>query len=221
MASVTIREIYELNHNVRRFTTTKPDGFAFKPGQATEVAIDKEGLREEGRPFTFTSLPGNEFLEFTIKIYPSHEGVTDALDDLKAGDRLLISEPFGAITWKGPGVFIAGGAGITPFIAILRQCANEGVGAGNMLLFSNSKSGDVFMARELGALCKGNIQLTLTSENHPDYFRGRIDETFLKERIKDYSQYFYVCGPPPMVKDVTEALKHLGAVHERIITEEA
>ncbi|MFO7724440.1 MAG: FAD-binding oxidoreductase [Oceanipulchritudo sp.] len=221
MPTVTIREVHKLNHNVRRFTTSKPDGMTFEPGQATEVSIDKEGLREEGRPFTFTSLPENEFLEFTIKIYPSHEGVTDALDDLKAGDRLLISEPFGAITWKGPGVFIAGGAGVTPFIAILRKCANEGIGAGNMLLFSNSKSEDVFMAQELGALCKGNIQLTLTSENHPDYFHGRIDEAFLKERIDDYSQYFYVCGPPPMIEEVTEALKHLGAVRERIITEEA
>jgi predicted ferric reductase len=28
---------------------------------------------------------------------------------------------FGAIEYKGEGVFIAGGAGVTPFIAILRQ----------------------------------------------------------------------------------------------------
>ena len=221
MSRITIRDIHKLNHNVRRFTATKPRGFEFKPGQATEVSIDKDGLREEKRPFTFTSLPGNEFLEFTIKIYPSHEGVTDALDDLVPGDSLLITESFGAIQWKGPGVFLAGGAGVTPFIAILRDCANRGIGAKNMLIFSNSTAKDVFMAQELGAHCKGNILLTLSKEEHPDYFHGRIDEKLLKERVDDFSQYFYVCGPPEMVESLEKTLKGLGAVKERIITEEA
>lgn len=220
MPKVTIRDIHKLNYNVRRFTTTKPQGYDFTPGQATEVAIDRDGLREEGRPFTFTSLPGNDFLEFTIKIYPAHEGVTDALDDLKTGDQLLLDEPFGAIQYKGPGVFLAGGAGVTPFIAILRECANKGVGAKNTVIFSNSKEKDVFMARELGGLCDGNILLTLSGEDHPDYFHGRIDEDFLRERIDDWSQYFYVCGPPEMVESLVETLKKLGAVSEKIITEE-
>jgi predicted ferric reductase len=40
---------------------------------------------------------------------------------LKHGDELIIRDVWGAIEYKGEGVFIAGGAGVTPFIAILRQ----------------------------------------------------------------------------------------------------
>jgi predicted ferric reductase len=67
----------------------------------------------------YTSLNDNKQLEFTIKIYDSHNGVT-RIRKLKHGDELII-RVWGAIEYKGEGVFIAGGAGVTPFIAILRQ----------------------------------------------------------------------------------------------------
>ena len=102
----------------------------------------------------------------------------------------------------------------------MRDCANRGVRAENQLIFSNATREDVFLARELGALCKGDILLTLTKEDRPDYFHGRIDQDFLKEHIKDFTQYFYVCGPPAMVEGLVETLKGLGAVRERIVTED-
>ena len=61
---------------------SKPEGYTFEPGQATEVAINKEGWKEEKRPFTFTSLPDEEDLQFTIKSYRDHDGVTNELDGL-------------------------------------------------------------------------------------------------------------------------------------------
>ena len=95
------------------------------------VALDKDGWRDEQRPFTFTGLPDADRLEFVIKSYPSHDGVTEQIADLKPGDSVLIEDPWGAIEDKGPGTFIAGGAGITPFIAILRaRHAREGSLAG-------------------------------------------------------------------------------------------
>jgi predicted ferric reductase len=84
------------------------------------------------RPFTFTSLNDNDYLEFIIKIYDSNDGVTE-LGKLKQGDELLIHDVWGAIEYKGEGVFIAGGAGVTPFIAILRQLQAENKIANNKL----------------------------------------------------------------------------------------
>ena len=110
-----------VTHNVRHFVVEKPEGFTYIPGQATDVSINKPGQEEELRPFTFTSLTDAEHLEFVIKIYKDHDGVTSKLGDLKPGDELILHEVFGAINYKGPGIFIAGGAGITPFLAILRS----------------------------------------------------------------------------------------------------
>ena len=65
--NVTIKKIEPITHNVLRIVTAKPKDYSFEPGQATEVAIDRENYRNEKRPFTFTSLPEENELEFTIK----------------------------------------------------------------------------------------------------------------------------------------------------------
>ena len=41
--SVKILDIQDVTHNVRRYRFEKPQGYAFKPGQATEVSLDEEG----------------------------------------------------------------------------------------------------------------------------------------------------------------------------------
>jgi hypothetical protein len=46
-------------------------------GQATDVSINTPNLKNEKRPFTFTSLNDNDYLEFIIKIYDSNDGVTE------------------------------------------------------------------------------------------------------------------------------------------------
>lgn len=53
-------------------------------------------------------------------------GVTNELLSLKAGDNLIVNDIFGAIHYKGEGTFIAGGAGVTPFISIFRDLKANG-----------------------------------------------------------------------------------------------
>lgn len=147
-AIVKIISIEPVTHNVKRFKLEKPMGYSFNPGQATEVSINTPELKEERRPFTFTCLPEDDHLEFTIKIYTDHDGVTNALGNLKAGGELIVRDVWGAIEYKGPGVFLAGGAGVTPFIAILRYLYKEGIVSGNKLIFSNRTSKDIILKDE-------------------------------------------------------------------------
>jgi ferredoxin-NADP reductase len=221
MTQILIQEIESLSHNVKRIVTSKPEGYDYTPGQATLVSIDRDGLREEKRPFTFTSLPGGDHLEFVIKIYPRHDGVTDEIDDLKVGDTLLIEEAWGAIQYQGPGTFIAGGAGITPFLAILRKQAVEGSNAERQLIFSNKTQHDLFLTRELAACTAQKLLLTFTEETVNGAEHGRVDMDFLKKHVTDFSQNFYVCGPPSMVESVSEALVELGADADLIVKEAA
>ncbi|MBV6639385.1 MAG: flavodoxin reductase [Cyclobacteriaceae bacterium] len=217
--TVTIREIEVITHDVKRYIVDKPDGYAFEPGQATEVAINKEGLTDEARPFTFTSLPDDDHLEFVIKSYPSHNGVTDKLDDLKVGDELIIGDSWGAIQYKGPGWFIAGGAGVTPFIAILKKLAKDGNLKGNHLLFSNKTSKDVIMEGQFREWLGDHFISTLTDEKKDGHLNKMINEELLKELIEDTSVNFYVCGPDQMVKDISSQLENLGASADEIVFE--
>jgi hypothetical protein len=217
--TVKILKINQITHDVKEFITEKPEGFSFVPGQATVVSVNKSGLENEKRPFTFTSLNDDKNLGFTIKIYPEKQGVTDSMDDLKEGDELVINGPWGAIKYKGPGYFIAGGAGITPFLAILRQLKKDGEVDGNMLFFSNKTSKDVILEDELRDILGDQAIFTLTRENHPDYHYGHIDEEFLKKNVKDLNKEFYVCGTPEMTDEISKTLEKMGASPDSLVFE--
>jgi ferredoxin-NADP reductase len=216
---VKILSIEPVTHNVKRFKVEKPAGYKYIPGQATEVAIHKAGWEKEQRPFTFTSLNEWDHLEFTIKIYSDHDGVTNQLGQLVPGDQLLLHDVWGAIQYKGVGVFIAGGAGVTPFIAILRQLQHDGELDENMLLFSNKTYKDIILKDEFSAMLGSRFINTLTQENVPGYDHHLIDEEYLRQKINDFDQHFYICGPDKMVKDTQQVLEKLGG-KDAIITVE-
>lgn len=220
MHTLKIQKITQLNHNVRSYQLEKPEGYSFEPGQAAEVAINKEGWKDEARPFTFTSLPENDYLEFTIKSYFDHDGMTNELFGVEEGDSLLVGYSWGAITYNGPGVFIAGGAGITPFISILRMLKRDEKLDGHKLYFSNSTDEDVFLADEFEELLGDDVTHIITDQEDTKYRQGFIDEEFLEEEIEDTDQQFYVCGPVPMVMSISNILEDLGADPDGIVFEE-
>ena len=199
-----------VTHDVRRFKVEKPAGYQFVPGQATEVSINQPRWKEERRPFTFTGLNEWDHLEFTIKIYKDHDGVTHQLGALKAGDELLLHDVWGAIQYKGEGVFLAGGAGVTPFIAIFRQLEKENKIGGNKLIFSNKTLADIILKEEFEKILGKNFINTITQEKAAGYDHRLVDEAYLKEKISDFSQHFYICGPDPMVQSLQQTLKKLG-----------
>lgn len=214
---VKILKIEEVTHNVKRFIVEKPAGYTFVAGQATDVAINQPGLENELRPFTFTSLNEWENLEFTIKIYQDHDGITNKLSLLNIGDELIIHEIFGAIEYKGPGLFIAGGTGITPFIAILRQLNQENGLAGNTLLFANHAERDIILREELKKMLDGNYLDVITGSEITGAKKKSVEVELLKRYL---SEYYYICGPDGFISTVIENLESLGIEKAQIIIEQ-
>ncbi len=217
---VTIKTIEKVTHNVLRFTFDKSDEIDFIPGQAAEIAVDKDGWRDEAHPFTFTSLPSEDYLEFTIKIYPDHEGVTNELSKLDVGDSLIIKAVFGAINYEGKGTFIAGGAGVTPFISILRDLNEKGELSGNRLIFANSEERDIINRKEFESILGEDFLNILSQEDVEGCAHGRVDAEYLKKSITSPDDHFYVCGPEPMMDAVVDALEKLNVKESQIIQED-
>jgi len=216
---VRILDIGVVTHNVKCFRFEKPANYQFIPGQATDVSINEPGLEDETRPFTFTSLPVQPYLEFTIKGYPDHHGITEKLHKLERGAELIIQDSWGAIEYKGPGCFIAGGAGITPFIATLRQLHANNELKGNTLIFSNDTAADIIYESELKEMLQDQAIFILTKEDREGYKSGYINEAYLKEQVADFTQHFYLCGPDAMIADLQKLLTNLGANPEVMVFE--
>jgi ferredoxin-NADP reductase len=205
---------------VLQINTEKPQEFDFIPGQATEISINKEGWQSEKRPFTFTSLPHHDYLEFIIKTYPSHKSVTNELLQLKKNDELILHDVFGTIAYKGEGVFIAGGAGFTPFICIFRYLKSKNEIGENKLIFANKTKDDIILKDEFVDLLGKNFINILSGEEAEGYSHGYITENFLKSNITDFKKNIYICGPPPMMDTVEKILTNLH-VDEKLIIKEA
>lgn len=217
--AVRIISIEQLTHDVKKFQVDRPEGYSFIPGQATNISVNTPDLRNKKRPFTFTGLNADPYLEFIIKIYPSHNGVTKELDKLHPGDEIIIRDVWGAITYKGEGVFIAGGAGITPFISIFRDLRTKNELNGSMLIYANKTKADIILENEFKTLAGLELINILSDEQTDGYYHGMISEEFLKSHIRNLTGKFYLCGPPPMMSAVKNQLANLGVGKNSIVVE--
>ncbi len=217
---VKILDIKNVTHNVKSLKIEKPAGYSFLPGQASDVAINKPNFIDKKRPFTFTALNDWNYLEFTIKIYNDHDGVTKEIGNLNAGEELIIGEPWGAISYKGEGTFIAGGAGITPFIAILRELKSKNKIGKNKLIFTNKTEEDIILKDEFENILGENFINILSHQKSDKYPYGFITEDFLKSTINFFNKMFYLCGPPPMMDTLEKIFQNLNIQSKQIVKEE-
>ena len=47
-----------------------------------------------------------------------------------------------------------------------------------------------------------------------------IDRVFLEDKVSDFDQHFYVCGPKQMVTDLRNHLQALGAKADAVVFEQ-
>lgn len=217
--TLTLQQITPVTHDTYQLTFNRPAGFDFDAGQATELALQKDGWKDEGRPFTMTSRPNDKHLEFVIKSYPSHDGVTEQIPTLGMTDQVTATDPFGAITDRGPGVFIAGGAGVTPFIAILRKQQEEGT-TGSHLIFSNKTDDDIILHDMWQSMPGLDTTFVVSDQDDTSHVKGKVDKALLEELVDNTDQPFYICGPGGMVDDVRATLREMGVAEDRIVTED-
>lgn len=208
-----------ITHNVKRFVIERPEGYHFIPGQATELAINTPQLMNEPRPFTIVSGVEEDFLEFIIKIYKEHNGITSKLLNIKPGDELILHEVFGTLPFRGPGIFLAGGTGVTPFIAVFRELNKLDKLKGNTLLLANRTADDIICGEELRKLLGNNLINVLETEAEKNGGEKYITSTQIQKHITPQTEFFYVCGPDAFMTHYLKILEQLKIPADKIITE--
>lgn len=217
--TIKVSTVEKVTHDVLRITANKPVGFEYIPGQAVGVSINKPEWKNEKRPFTFTSIPSDDYLEFTIKMYPEHNGVTNQLLELKEEDELIVHEVFGNIKYREEGVFIAGGAGFTPFISIFRELNYSNLLGSNKLIFANKTHNDIIYEKEFNKYLGDNFVNILSEEDYKHYDFGVINEEYLMDHCDLKNTTIYLCGPPAMMESIGLILYRLDISPHKIIKE--
>lgn len=120
--TLNVESIRHITHDVLQIDVEKLVPFSFNPGKATGISINKEGLHDKTGPVTFTSSSKEKHLQFLIKTYPSHKGITNELLHLKKNDELILHDVFGAIARTRAWAFLS------PAARVLRHVSpNSGI----------------------------------------------------------------------------------------------
>ena len=146
-----VEELEPLTHDIYRLVLDATD-LEYHPGQYVDVTIPGT---EEVRSFSMANLPGDK-LEFMIKVYP--DGKFSGLlaeGGIEAGHELEVTGPFGVFTLRKnerPLLFIGGGAGMAPILALLRSLADEGSTREAVYYYGARGPKDLFHLDELAEL---------------------------------------------------------------------
>jgi propane monooxygenase reductase subunit len=215
---------HDMRHLVVRLI--EPASIKFFPGQYVDFHVPGT---EETRSFSMANISSLESgqLEFVIKVYPN--GLfSEFLDtEVKPGDRLDITGPFGVFTLRDAPdsdlVFVGGGAGMAPILALLRSMASRGIQRKATYYHGARRRRDLCFEEELRQLERmlpSFRYVPALSEPGDDAGWdgevGMITDVLRRAENNLARADAYVCGPPPMVEAALELLPRLGVAEKRV-----
>ncbi len=218
----------DMRHLVLRLI--EPTEIKFFPGQYLDIGIPGTGIsgKQTVRSFSMANTSSREsgLLEFIIKVYPDGQFSRFLADKLAEGDRLDLTGPFGVFTLREGDndlVFVGGGAGLAPILALLRTLAERGIQRKATFFYGARTRSDLCFETELRGLEERlpNFRY-LPALSEPAEDDGWDGETgmitdVLKRHASDLTgAHAYVCGPPPMVEAALPLLAALGVEEKRI-----
>lgn len=208
-----------------------PDWAGHRAGQHVDVRLTAEDGYQAERSYSIASAPEDPYVVLTVARLGDGEVSPYLTDVLLPGDELELRGPIGGyFVWEpslgGPLLMVAGGSGVVPFRAMLRDWASGASATEARLLYSSRTLPDVIYHEELARLSAregGDLELTLT-EAWPDDWeghRGRVNRALIDQVAwpPDRKPLAYICGPTGFVEAVAETLVQAGHEPDRIKTE--
>jgi ferredoxin-NADP reductase len=232
--TVKLKDRKQVAEGTMAFYFDKPAGFEFRAGQAMDVTLlDPPETDGEGniRTFSIVSAPFEDHLAVATRMRDT--AFKRVLKTVPLGTEVKVENPGGSLTLhknaSKPGVFLAGGIGITPFMSILGEAAHEKLPHRLYLFYANHRPEDAPFLDALNGLQKANPNFrfvpTMTdmekSKQEWTGERGVIDGAMLSRTIPDLQgPIYYIAGPPAMVAAMRKMLINATVDEDDIRTEE-
>lgn len=189
----------------------KGEGFAMKPGQFAYVTYMSSGVKAEEHPFTIAGSRPDGSIRFVTKKLGDF---TNTLSNVAVGDEAMIEGPFGSFSYtvgSKTQCWIAGGIGITPFLAIAESLPVEYT---VVLIYAISNDSENAVAADLAELAKLKKNLNIVIWNSKE--KGFLTAASALEGFDIPSVDVFLCGPGGMVKAMRDQLFALHVPHHHI-----
>jgi propane monooxygenase reductase subunit len=209
-----------------RLRVDQPADFSFLPGQYVDLWVPGES--DARRSFSMANLPGDGRIELMIKCYPGGRFSGLLEDSVAPGHTIRFTGPYGAFHLRRsrrPILMLAGGSGMAPILALVRQLAAERSDRMVRFFYGARMPEDLFYLDEIATLGRDLADFRFTpvvseaaAEEAPDLIHGFVHELARRYLSTGEMEDFdaYMCGPPPMIDAAMEMLTDHGLDGSRI-----
>ncbi len=213
------------NNIITSFYLKPEDGkplASFLPGQFLPVELDIPG--EKGpvkRTYTLSDSPNQaDYYRLTIKREPAGLASIFFHDQIDVGTKINAKVPGGKFHLNmgadKPVVLLSGGVGLTPMISMLNTICEEDKGRKTWFLHGTRGRNEHCMDEHVRSLAAANANVSahiVYERTDPDSIKGEhydsegyITGELLRDLLGGTDYEFYLCGPPPFMKAVYNAL---------------
>src|ERR1700682_827513 len=202
-------------------------------GQHVDVRLTAPDGYQAERSYSIASAPGTEGIELAIERVEDGEVWAYFHDVARPGDTIEVRGPIGGhFIWRaedgGPILLIAGGSGIVPLGAIVRDWSAAGPKTPVLHAYSARTWEELVFRDELlnTQAHQSNFIFIVTTtrgpRHRPQDFDRRLDQSLLREVLARWGRTardVYVCGSKFFVEAVTAGLVLEGVSPGRVRTE--
>lgn len=231
---LTIGAIERETASITSYWLARPDGLSLPEptaGQYLPIAVAIPGIGVARRTYTISGYEEGRY-RLTIRRenrldHPPGLVSNHVHENWVENHSVHASAPRGTFVLdtgsRRPILMLAGGIGITPLLAMLRDLATRAPERRVDLVISVRDSADFPFRKEIDALGRRMARLRVRAQysrrsetvphGEPAECTGRIDEPLLGSLISTLDTDVYLCGPAPFMTTMNSALTTLG-VHE-------
>ncbi|UJX45715.1 NADH:ubiquinone reductase (Na(+)-transporting) subunit F [Xanthobacter sp. YC-JY1] len=225
----TVAAIADLTHDVKGIRLALDGAMDFQAGQYINLHIPTVAGT---RAFSIANPPHErEHVDLQIRRVPGGQGTAFLHDQLKVGDRVRFSGPYGRFFVRksrgGPLLFLAGGTGVSSPRSMVLDLLAEGWSAPITLIHGVRAELDLYDRALFEDLVRRHPHFryvpVLSAEPDGSGWagaRGFVHE--VAEHVFDGTfegQSAYLCGPPPMIEASIGALMRGRLFEKHIFTE--
>ena len=205
-----VSRIETLTPTIKGIWITLEESMRFQAGQYINIEIPTLGF---SRPFSIAGAPDATVreLELNVRIVPGGAGTTYLHDDLRLGDTVMISGPYGRFFVRKsanvPMIFMAGGSGLSSPRSMVLDLLESGCRLPITLVYGQRTRNELYYHDEFVELAAKHPNLTYVPalSDEPvgsdwNGFRGFVHDAAKAHFANDFRGHkAYLCGPPRMI----------------------
>lgn len=216
-----------LTHDITQIRIQLDEALQYKAGQFASLSLAILGNISRSYSFATPVQPDAQ-VQFFVRKVPGGALSTLVNEASVVGETVNVEGPLGEF-WLRPGdtplMFVAGGSGLAPILAVIKDAIQSGTRRPAVLLFGARQERDLYALKEIEALGKQwgsafSFIPVLSDAAESGTWKGARGN--VGDKIAEHlapGAHAYLCGPPAMIDACQDILERRGVSREHIFAD--